>query len=321
MAKLVLLVLCATGASARHLLDVNSYLVPSSDVQARRNPENTMERRNIEYGSDLNLNQYGVYIEPLHAHNSGLNRHRINEIPFKINNQNHGLSDDVDSTNNAVLNNEYELKTNVYTSDSYYTTENVIDYNTYSNVNIEMHTRRKNAHLTQGNNYPKETSTLQEPNISIYRNRQETGVLKTNKNSITNINQQPMVANANFSPNPPQQNNLMSQREAIVKNNMNTPNGRRIEQPRINRPEAVVTKQPRFNTTRPIPNRPHSNNKDGMPGRMDEAEEEIPWLWGTSPSDMDTTTVKDDLNDRAAFSGDKCPSDKVKANGMCVDKH
>ncbi|CAH2097292.1 unnamed protein product [Euphydryas editha] len=320
MAKLVLLVICATGASARHLLDVNSYLVPSSDVQIRRNPETTLERRNIEYGSDYNLNQRGMNVEPLHAYNSHPNKHRTPENYFKTNNKNRGgLSEDIDNSNNMVVNNEYELKTNVYTSDSFYTTENVIEYNVYTNVNKETNTQIKSVDLIQ-ENYPRDTTTVQEPNISLnYGIGQELGVLKTNKNTVSSLNQQQSIRNSDVST---QQNNFMSQEGAFVNNNMKTPNERRTERPRNNKPEGAVTRISQSNATKPnLTNRDKPNRNDGIPAQMDNTEEPIPWVWGSSTSDMDITTEKDDLNNRNAFNGDKCPSDKVKANGVCVDKH
>ncbi|CAH2097291.1 unnamed protein product [Euphydryas editha] len=320
MAKLVLLVLCATGISAKHLLDVNSFLIPNSGVQIRRNTETTLKKRNIEYESDLNLNQRGMNLKPLHAYNSHPNKHRTSENYFKRNNKNRGgLSEDIDNNNNMVINNEYELKTNVYTSDSFYTTENVIEYNVYTNVNEETNTQIKSVDLIQ-ENYPRDTTTVQEPNISLnYGIGQELGVLKTNKNTVSSLNQQQSIRNGDVST---QQNNFMSQEGAFVNNNMKTPNERRTERPRNNKPEGAITRISQSNTTRPnLTNGDKPNRNDGIPAQMDNTEEPIPWVWGSSTSDMDITTEKDDLNNRNAFNGDKCPSDKVKANGVCVDKH
>ncbi|CAH2097290.1 unnamed protein product [Euphydryas editha] len=320
MAKLVLLVLCATGVSAKHLLDVNSFLIPNSDVQIRRNTETTLKKRNIEYGSDLNLNQRGMNVKPLHAYNSHPNKHRTSENYFKRNNKNRGgLSEVIDNNNNMVINNEYELKTNVYTSDSFYTTENVIEYNVYTNVNEETNTQRKSIDLIQGN-YPRDTTTVQDPNISLnYGSGQETGVLKTNKNNISSLNQKQRIRNGDVST---QQNNSMYQEGAFVNNNMKTPNERRTERPRNNKPEGPVTKNPQSNATRlNLQNIDKPYRNDGIPWQIEDSEKQIPWVWGSSTSDMDITTEKDDLNNRNAFNGDKCPSDMVKVNGVCVDKH
>ncbi|XP_045505588.1 hybrid signal transduction histidine kinase M-like [Colias croceus] len=63
----------------------------------------------------------------------------------------------------------------------------------------------------------------------------------------------------------------------------------------------------------------YTNSPTSPTPTQDNKEEDNMWIW----SDKGETTPGTDLEDRAAFSGDGCPTGKTKINGsdMCIEKH
>lgn len=114
-------------------------------------------------------------------------------------------------------------------------------------------------------------------------------------------------------------------------NNTNSLNAPAYQNPdKINRP-AKTNKRTAYKNNRPDDTTNGSHEYSTETTQDNEvtlrADEQVTkaydydrWIWSNGEDQMATTTVKTDLDDRAAFAGDACPDGKYKVGKICVEK-
>ncbi|CAH0717541.1 unnamed protein product, partial [Brenthis ino] len=278
MAKVFLLVIIATVTSARHLTEVNRFLIQplNPEFDASGHSDQIVQRRNIDHNSRTSTNahhqqgRYSPYInqEP-HQQNVPYYQSTINFHHYNVMNQ--------EDTNDNIYNEyEYGVRARV---NSPKPIEDLNDI-AYTNVQSKKH-------------YPTHADT--QPNMRINEFHGATVTQKINKivptyEEFLNTNSNPVNQNT-------RNINVSNERKTSIT----------MTEVETNRPIEFDPKDAQI----PLTKEPSGNEEEDTEG----------WIWGSSTKSSNKSVTDDDLDDRAAFVGDKCPTGYAKICGTCVEKH
>lgn len=277
MAKVFLLVVIATATSARHLTEVNRYLVQplNPEFDASGHSDQIIQRRNIDHNSRTSTNAH---------HQQGRHSSYINQEPHQhnvphyqnSNNFHHSNVMNQEGTNDNYYNeNEYGIRTRA----NFPTPVEDLNDIAYTNVKSKKH-------------YPIHADT--QTNMQNHGHHSATVTQKINKSVPTY--------------------------EESLKTNIN-PVNLNTRNTNVNNAEKTIITMSEVQTSRPI----EIDSKDAQTPNTKEPngneEDTEGWIWGSGTKSSNTSVNDDDLDDRAAFVGDKCPTGYAKICGTCVEKH
>ncbi|XP_045762410.1 uncharacterized protein LOC123865435 [Maniola jurtina] len=314
-----LLVLGVSIASARHTLNANRYLVPTqSDPNHSFKDQYSaqdVERRDIDYASNVNTNRKA------YSGDAYRNQRQHNVEHSYVTESDHValISEKVDSSNNIGNDaNEFKLRTNAYPTKRLENTE-------FTTESVDERRQRGYTHTEQQNvqgRYDEGEFGTRE-NSKIQDNHQRS-ILNPRANHQRSLN---MDREMRFIPHQTQANENSEVSSSIT--NIRNDNDKTNQGSTTQRGAPVENKNwvPETVTVNVRPIEHSSTNKiptgsRGVDGRVpkEKDEEEVPWVWGTEPATRASTTDVNDLDDRAAFEGSKCPTGYVRVNGICVEK-
>lgn len=267
MAKVILLVITVTAASARHINNDRHLVQPvNSEVNVGVHSDQLVQRRNIEYG-------IGVNNVP-RKHEVSYHYYHIQDPSIVQNQENINA----DSYNYIGNENDFRLKTNLHQSEGR-KIENSNGGSTLTNVKTKIDNNDRKEPCRR-------VTTTQR--VSVILPTEYEGTLKTNVNTLND------------------RRNMTSTRGS------NKTSG----EASTNRPAQNAPKESQLPKT--------EERKLGMP----QENENETWVWGMDEkrvTESTATSVRtlpddDELDDRVALAGDKCPTGFAKISGKCVEK-